>query len=360
MLTNLVASVVKYAGSVMASDPRDQALDAVGILLRRFARDAFDVDGIAARDATSLFERWSRHLTTGAAHPKTQPRSGEPRSGEEVRRDFAGMQTDFAKHRTAEREHVLRLREVVWQLLGGIRTALLADREPDERLGVELDSLRRAAETADLTQLRQRVARTIAVVEDSLATRRARHEGALRELGAHVRELKTELAEARHRAETDGLTELYNRASFDAHLTAAISLAVYTAEPLSLLMIDVDHFKKINDTYGHRTGDEALKAVAAAALKSAYCRTDFVARYGGEELAAVLSDTDGPGAERVAERVRAAVRAALVPGAPDLRMTVSIGVAVHRPEDTSTTLIERADGALYAAKHGGRDRVVIG
>ena len=161
------------------------------------------------------------------------------------------------------------------------------------------------------------------------------------------------LAEVDRLARHDGLTGLYNRHEFDEALEREFSRAQRTDVPLSLVLIDVDHFKEVNDTRGHQTGDEVLREIGAA-LGQLARREDVAARYGGEEFVVLLPGIDGDGAVAFAERVRVGlhqrVRAA--------RVTVSAGVASHPDNALSVDdLVGRADAALYEAKRRGRDRV---
>jgi diguanylate cyclase (GGDEF)-like protein len=164
------------------------------------------------------------------------------------------------------------------------------------------------------------------------------------------------LAIAELRASTDALTGLPNNRSVQATLKRMVAQANRSGLPLSALLLDLDHFKQINDNYGHGRGDEVL-AAAAAAMRSAVRESDFVGRYGGEEFLILLPDTDNAGALRSAEVVRAAVAAVSVPNV-DRQVTASVGVAVLGDDGVDgDTLIRSADRALYAAKSLGRDRV---
>ena len=162
-------------------------------------------------------------------------------------------------------------------------------------------------------------------------------------------------------ATTDGLTGLLNRRSLNAQLAARLREAQRYQRPLAFLLLDVDHFKKVNDTHGHPAGDAVLKGVARVAQKQAR-ETDLVARYGGEEMALVLPETDLRGALAIAERVRAACAAQPHPTEQGpVKVTLSVGVSVWLPGMpaglTPEQLLESADRALYRAKQGGRDRV---
>jgi len=190
----------------------------------------------------------------------------------------------------------------------------------------------------------------------------AQAELAMLSMQAAAAVVRTRLYEHAERlATTDGLTGLLNRRTLNTLLAARVREAQRYRRPLSLLLLDVDHFKKVNDTHGHPAGDAVLRGVAAVARAQAR-DTDLVARYGGEELAVVLPETDAAGARAIAERLRAAVEGtshATEQGA--LRVTVSVGVATwpgggQTPDELLTT----ADRALYRAKQTGRNRVESG
>lgn len=170
-----------------------------------------------------------------------------------------------------------------------------------------------------------------------------------------------ELAEANRRlALHDGLTDLLNRRAFDESLERAASQASRGGQPLSLLMIDLDHFKRLNDTWGHTVGDLALQA-AATEIRAQVRGGDLAARYGGEEFAIILPETDGPAAFRMAERVRKALADRVIKvGDQQLRITASCGVsATDLGYATPEELIHSADEALYASKETGRNRTSL-
>jgi diguanylate cyclase (GGDEF)-like protein len=164
----------------------------------------------------------------------------------------------------------------------------------------------------------------------------------------------------RERASRDGLTALYNRREFDRLLASAVAREERQDGRFALLLLDIDHFKKLNDTYGHPAGDAALRHTARL-LERHLRKGDHAARYGGEEFAAILPGADEKGARQLAERIRQAVREAEVEVGPGQKtaMTVSLGVGLW-PSDGAEpeSLLAAADRALYAAKQGGRDRVV--
>jgi diguanylate cyclase (GGDEF)-like protein len=221
------------------------------------------------------------------------------------------------------------------QALAGDSATLIADAQTFD----ELDDHR--------AHLEELVAARTAALEASLA----RNDALLAEVQA-----KGELLEKQSREDT--LTGVANRRHFDERLATEIARAERYAHPLCLLLLDLDHFKRINDSAGHASGDAVLRLAARTMAANARA-TDFVARIGGEEFAVLLPEQDFSGAFAAAENLRA-----LIAGldtseiAPDLRVTASIGIAALRPGEGRDALLRRTDAALYAAKNAGRNRVV--
>ncbi len=166
----------------------------------------------------------------------------------------------------------------------------------------------------------------------------------------------------RRQVVTDHLTRLYNRRFFMNRAGEEIERSLRHQAPLSVLMIDIDHFKDFNDTYGHATGDRVLQTVAQA-IRDALRTTDICARHGGEEFAVLLPNTPGENAFFVADRVRRTLSGTRYTGLglpPDVNITISVGVATCPRDATDLDeLMELADKALYKAKAGGRDQVVL-
>ncbi len=206
--------------------------------------------------------------------------------------------------------------------------------------------------TLEHTRLLERISGQL-----SLAIEKSRLYDSLLETTRQLEEANRRLA---HAAATDSLTGLANRRVFDERIGIEWRRCRRNGRPLSVLMIDIDHFKTFNDDHGHIAGDACLQAVAERLSDSIGRAADLVARFGGEEFAAILPETDNDDATRLAERVRHHVQSLELAGAPrSAAITVSVGVATvvpdreRKPED----LIRRADASLYVAKHQGRNLV---
>lgn len=159
-------------------------------------------------------------------------------------------------------------------------------------------------------------------------------------------------------AHTDELTGLNNRLSFNQSLQHGWDLAQRYDSPFSILMLDIDHFKKINDTHGHAIGDDALVAISKA-IKETIRDSDIAFRYGGEEFVVLLNKTTEPGASLLAERIRASIANLKNPvNGATIKITASLGSATLGKGESGENLLKRADDALYKAKNEGRNRVI--
>ena len=185
-------------------------------------------------------------------------------------------------------------------------------------------------------------------------------ESQLQESSETINTLSKDLEETLEAAMTDSLTGLYNRKAFDDRLALATAGALENGGTLSLLMVDIDHFKRFNDTWGHQVGDQVLRLVGAN-LRMNVKGKDTAARYGGEELAIILPDTEIENAVKFAEQIRKAIGSMKIVKKKSREeigpVTVSIGTAQFRHNETPDDFVARADYALYAAKEAGRNRV---
>jgi len=178
----------------------------------------------------------------------------------------------------------------------------------------------------------------------------------VRFIGTVTEELEKANQELEVLSVTDRLTRLYNRARIEVVLDKEADRVRRYGESLSVIMLDVDHFKRVNDEHGHDAGDAVLVTLARI-LKISLRSSDTVGRWGGEEFMIILPQTGSVQAMEVAEKVRVAIATAAFPVVA--HKTASFGVATYDPAETVANLLVRADQALYAAKHGGRNRIEL-
>jgi diguanylate cyclase len=195
-------------------------------------------------------------------------------------------------------------------------------------------------------------------MQDAVAVLNARLDSSKDE----IERLQSEIVRAREEALSDGLTGLANRRGFDQSLADRMREATEQASELSLLLLDIDHFKNVNDKYGHLFGDKVIRSIAQV-LKDNVKGRDTAARYGGEEFAVILPDTPPMGARAVAEKIRSTVANCRIQRVGNNEtvdtISISIGVAHFTGGESPTDLIGRADSALYTSKSHGRNRVTV-
>jgi len=220
------------------------------------------------------------------------------------------------------------------------------------------DGADRAAEVALLHREGYRVpvkVRSVAIRDESGAVVGAVE--TFQDESEHVETLQR-VEELRRLAYLDGLTEIANRRYAEAEIASRLSELRRHGFPFGLLFFDVDRFKSVNDRFGHDTGDAVLKLVASTLRRAARAH-DFVGRWGGEEMIILVAHATFEGLASAADRFRALVEASVTPAAEGpLSVTVSVGAALARPDDTPESLVARADALMYRAKQEGRNRVV--
>jgi diguanylate cyclase len=274
---------------------------------------------------------------------------------------MAQSNADLLKFAEAERRYLdereAELKRIIGLLTDGLAAFGSDNASYHERLLENGARLEAASQLGDIVRMRQAIAREVTDLRSAVSQKRAQDAERVRDLDEQVASLRQDLESARGAAATDALTGAANRAAFESELERRCALAAAGGEGFAVVVVDVDHFKKINDTHGHPVGDRVLMALVAF-LRERVRRGDTVARWGGEEFVVLL-----PGASlRVGMRkarellTELAERSWSVAADVELSFTVSAGVSAWKKDDTPATLFERADKALYAAKHGGRNR----
>lgn len=357
------------AGNSTAGNLDDTVLDTLAGVLRCYGSRGFDIEAMSATELEQRCEAWVRHITTGTPAPlhEDEPDSaedaGKPEPVAMDQRQWTDLQLFFRGHRRDEQSAVIDraegMRSLITEMTTGLRTAISDDNAKDELVTREMSSLSTAVESNSLDEIRMQLARTVDVVSQVVRDRQARYEAQLELMGERVHSLRADLVAMREKVSLDALTRVHNRGAFDDVLAKQVDFSFLSGQPMGLMMVDLDNFKVINDSYGHPGGDEVLQAVARTLIKLFPRRSDFIARYGGEEFALILVDASPADLERLGERVLEAVRALEIEYLEHrITLTCSIGIATAVPQDSAESVLRRADQALYQAKQDGRDRLV--
>lgn len=272
------------------------------------------------------------------------------------------VDTTYRQHLNEKRESIQRIQQ---QLARHITDTIRQSEEFGVLLDVELEALRQAATLQELDILRKTLIGEVEKLQDAHRSLTGRLEDThkyLQLVEADSQQLSDELTRVHLLSLTDELTDLPNRRSFMRRLEDEVGRVQRYGSTLSLVILDIDSFKAINDQYGHAIGDDVLKMYARQVL-SIFRHHDMVARYGGEEFAVLLPNTDVNGAmSAVAKVQRRATEAKFHINAAGTSLPLpafSAGIALYEAGETPTDLIERADGALYRAKNSGKNRVEV-
>ncbi|MFN8666641.1 MAG: GGDEF domain-containing protein [Gemmatimonadaceae bacterium] len=360
-------------------------LDALGAMLQTYGKYAFDTDFKNGDEIRRLVHAWMLHATMGA--PRPDHTNDRPSAGV-FYRDWKGLQQFIGETRRDESKYVNRalddMRSVVWAFVAAIHQAVVEEHEESRIASDHLGRMRVAVESNSTDLIKREALAVVSVMEQLMQHRKERQRQQFAVLADKLKNLGRELEDARRESALDPLTGLANRKAFDEYITRSIELHSLLGQPASLMMIDVDNFKGINDQFGHPAGDTALKQVANVLSKTFLRRVDFVCRYGGDEFAVILQETAIGNAQLLAERLRrqvqelrpidvpagsaaaaaasasasAAASSAAAGDAPATpQLTLSIGVAELAIADDAVAWIKRADSALYQSKRAGRDTV---
>jgi diguanylate cyclase len=351
---------------VSLAEADDPALEAFASVLRTLGQYAFDLEQESSISFSQQCDAWARHLLILAPPPITDLEADEdddapfPDPGQ---RDWPSVLQFVKSRRQREQQHVNKalgdLRQGIWSFAQMVGTALVEDARVDNRLKSQIDRLKVAVERESTESLKNEMMAAANSLSALVSERQEAQRHRMEELGARVTDLAGQLREAKQENTRDALTQLVNRRGFDEFMNRMVFMRDVFGETAALLMVDVDRFKRVNDTYGHAGGDAVLKALADCLVRNFPRKSDLVARYGGEELVVVLPDTSIQNAMRLAERTRQAVRDLKVPhGGQTLGVTISIGVAQLGRLESVQAWLERSDRALYQAKAHGRDTVV--
>lgn len=334
----------------------DGAIDTLGSLLRSMGDYSFPVaeeaDSNAFRD---LCDQFACHVENGSPVPAydVSQTVGGRRQWSRVRRFFVDRR---ASEQSFVNERLGNYRSIVQDLVDGLRQMGQRDEDTETTVRRQLASVEVAVEQGSLQEIQHALTETIQNVAEVFAVRQAEYKSQIQELNERMSCLREDLVQAQEKMQRDALTATYNRGAFDMAITRALNMHFILNQPVTLIMIDLDNFKSINDSHGHAAGDEALRQVGEALERSFIRKSDFVARYGGDEFAVILADTTGPNSVSLIERFMERVaRISLQSLGEPAAISCSVGYTEIDKGDTVAALVKRADSGLYEAKHAGRN-----
>jgi len=337
----------------------DGALDTLGNVIRVMGNESFPLESDAdAAVFPHLCTQFACHVENGAAVP-----SYDIETSTDGKREWANIRRFFADRRHAEKtfvtERLQGYRGIVDDLVSGLRDIGVRDQTTESSILECLTIIDDAVGAGELPQIKQALSETVSKVSETFTRQRREYEDRLQELTDSMSNLRQDLVAAREEMKRDPLTDAFNRGAFDAAILQSLNLHFILQQPVTLLMIDLDAFKLINDSFGHAAGDDVLRGVSNCLARSFIRKNDMIARYGGDEFAVILTDTAASHAASLIERFLDRVREIRIAEFSDIRVSCSVGYTEVKADDTVKSVINRADQALYKAKSDGRNRSTL-
>ena len=335
-------------------------LDALGGVLNALSRYPIDLPDRPGEESAAELGKWQRHATLG--HSVHSDADGG--SVGVTERDWNGIVRTITEQRREEHRHVVgsinELREALWACVETVHNAVKVDQKTDVTTNDQMDRARNALKRMQTGSIKQEVLGAVMAIEGALAQRRDQQADQYTALAGKLDKLGRQLEEARKESTTDALTGIGNRKLFDTMVGRAVQMFSLSRQPVVLLMIDMDKLKMVNDMYGHQAGDTAIATLGTALTKVFLRQSDVLCRYGGDEFAAILHNTDWKMAQTLAHRLGETLTQLPAPHpAMEFSIGASVGVAQLEPLEDAEAWKARADKALYKAKQNGLDRVAI-
>jgi len=336
-----------------ASEDVGLVLDTIGGMLMSFGRHAFDMPDRPANEVSSEFGRWQRHATMGVPITPT-----EVTSAVGIRdRDWDGVLRTFSEQRREENRYVdtavSELRDALWSCVETVHNAVKIDQRTDVSTEAQMTRARTALSRMQTGNIKQEVLGAVQAIQQALQSRRDQQELQYVSLATKLDRLGRQLEDAKRESTTDPLTGLGNRKLFDNTAQRAMQMHSLGRTPVTLIMIDLNKLKFVNDMYGHQSGDAFITGVAKAMAKVFLRQSDVICRYGGDEFSAILNNTDMNVAMTLAHRLKDQIATMPSPHpALEFQVGASMGLAQLEATEDVDEWIARADKALYKAKQG--------
>ncbi len=335
---------------------------------------AIQAGGISEERATLLFiiDTFNKHLVDFEGHPVRKTRevldnfakellNPENANAEKVLFRFRQYYSTYRIDEAAYLQKTFEdFRSIIWDFVDQLAEDISEDQKDDFEVRQSLEELKEAVESNSIAELKNQSRRFIDSYMEKQFKKDKRRNTRMKSIRKNLNTVKKQLGEANTTARVDHLTQAFNRKTFDEYCDQHYKLFQASEQPVSILLVDIDHFKRINDTYGHEVGDYVLKELVATLQKLFPRESDLLARIGGEEFAVILPDFNSDHALKKAEEVLAKVRSEVyVHDHKEIRFTVSIGIAQLCKGESLAGWIKRADLALYNSKNTGRNKMTV-
>ena len=334
------------------------ALDALGRVLEGVGAGGFDIPERSAETLAQLTTRFRDHVVAGRHFTDEVVDPPVPLEA----RQYAAVAEFLVQHKAAEKAYVeaalADLRDALWACVNRVQAAVAADVKADAATGEQVHRVHSAINKLETGTVKQEVLSAMNSMEQIASERRATQTTQFGALAARIDQLGSQLEVLKKENETDILTGLGNRKRFDAALARAMQMGLLSRQPLTLVMLDMDGLKEINDSFGHPAGDAALRVFSDCLAKVFLRSTDVICRIGGDEFAVILPNTEARVVARMAARLVTFVAETPVPQAPGARMGVSVGYSGLKGGETPEAWVARTDAALYSAKRAGKGQAV--
>lgn len=318
-------------------------------IIDTFNKHLIEVDGHPVRKTREALDEFAREIIS-----PVEKENGVEKVLFRFRQFFSAYRIDETTYFQKTFED---FRTIIWDFVDQLAEDVSNEQKDDSEIRTSLDQLKEAVESNSIDQLKAQSRKFIDHYVEKQFKKEKRRNGRMKSIRKNLSKVKKQLDEASTEANTDGLTGINNRKAFDQAAKEQARLAAASGDALALIMLDIDHFKKINDTYGHSVGDFAIKELAAMLKKHFQGDNDFIARVGGEEFAIIIPGCHVDVAmKKAGDLLRNVAKEIYLVEDHQIRFTISLGVAQLGYGEDVEAWIKRADLALYNSKNTGRNR----
>jgi diguanylate cyclase len=327
-----------------------EELATILFIIDTYNKNLFEIDSQPVRQARSILDEFSKELL------KNDPVKTE--------KALFRFRQYFASYRLDEYTYIQKsfddFRGIIWDFVDQLAEDLAYEQGHDLEIQNQLQLLKEAVETNSIDVIKAQSRQFIDSYIEKQTRRDHRKTERIETIRRNLHTVKKKLVEANSTLNVDHLTQAYNRKYFDEYIRNLMNMAAIENKPCCLIALDIDHFKKINDSYGHAFGDAVLVATVKMMNECLRKGTEFIARVGGEEFAILLPETGLEAGIVKAEQILKKIRSeTIVQDSYTVKFTISMGIAAFVPGESCDVWVKRADEALYTSKNTGRDKLTI-